>query len=100
MPEWPPLFRLVEATVSLHASRHPGVITEAVVEAVTGRYELEPRETWHRERRRNHTERIRRLSHSHVRILEASEVTAPVKRITADVLRAFILTPRAGEGDG
>lgn len=99
LPEWEGLSRLVEELLARNASRHPGIITEAVVDAITARYELLPRESWHRERRRNHPERIRRLSHSVFRILEASEGGAPVRQITAAVLKAFLITPRAG-GEG
>ncbi len=100
LPEWEGLSRLVETLLARHASRHPGIITEAVVEAITAHYDLLPRETWHRERRKNHPERIRRLSHSVFRILEASQGKAPVDQITAAVLKAFLVTPRGEDAGG
>lgn len=99
LPEWDELFLLVKGVLGRNARRHPGIITEAVVEAITGNYDILPRETAFRERRRNHPERIRRLSHSVFRILEASEGRAPAGQITAAVLKAFLLAPRAG-GEG
>ena len=99
LPEWTDLSRLVEDVLTRNASRHPGIITEAVVDMVTGRYSLLPRETAHKERRKNHPERIRRLSHSVFKILEASEGKAPVNQITAAILKAFLLAPRE-EGTG
>jgi hypothetical protein len=97
LPEWGPLHRLIEDVTGGLKGRHPGIVTEAIVEAVTARFSLMPRETWHRERRRNHPERIRRLSHSLFRIIDDAGEVFPADVITASVLKAFIITPRTGE---
>jgi hypothetical protein len=93
-PEWGGLVTLVAKVTASLAGRHPGVVTEAIVEAITDRYHLLPRETWHRERRRNHPERIRRLSHSIFRIIEDGGDKFPADLISASVLKAFIITLR------
>jgi hypothetical protein len=93
-PEWPVLYELIRDTVAGDSASHPGIITEAIVDAVSGRYEIRPRELHHRERRWNHQERIRRLSHAVFRILDAREVPVPTEKITAGVLKAFVLVPR------
>lgn len=103
-PKPPParsdLLALVEGTIEALRGRHPGIVAEAVVERITSAYVLEPRETHHRERRRNHPERIRRLAHAAYRILADPESEAPERDIAEGVLRAFVLTPRPGEGPG
>lgn len=96
--EWPSLHGLIEDVVARHIGRHPGVITEAVVESIVTRFEITPREVHHRERRKDHPERIRRLSHEVFRILGSESGPAPVQRITAGILKAFILVPHEGEG--
>ena len=100
LSEWPSLHGLIEDVVARHAGRHPGVITEAVVEAIITRFEITPREAHHRERRKNHPERIRRLSHEVFRILDSESGPAPVHRITAGILKAFILVPHEEGGGG
>ena len=97
--EWPSLHGLIEDVVARHVGHHPGVITEAVVESIVTRFEITPREVHHRERRKNHLERIRRLSHEVFRILDSETGPAPVQRITARILKAFILVPQEEEGD-
>lgn len=96
LPEWPALYRLIERITAEKASRHPGIITEAIVDAVTGRYDIDTRETWHRERRRNHPERIRRLSNTVFRLLEVRRGAASIRKITAGILKAFIVSQREG----
>lgn len=101
LPEWPELRELIDGVMAGLAGRHPGIVTEALVDAVMANYRLLPRETWHRERRRNHSERIRRLSHSLFRILDDAGEGAPVDVITASVLKAFIISPRTeGQSSG
>jgi hypothetical protein len=93
-PEWPVLYELIRDIVAGDSARHPGIITEEIVDAVSDRYEICPREHHHRERRWNHQERIRRLSHAVFRILDLREVPVPTGKITAGVLKAFVLVPR------
>ena len=97
LAEWPSLHGVLEDVVARHAGRHPGVITEAIVDAITARFEITPRQVHYRERRKNHPERIRRLSHEVFRILDTESGEAPVRRIAAGVLKAFILVPRDGD---
>ena len=97
LPEWGPLRKLIEDVTGGLRGRHPGIVTEAIVDAVTARFGLMPRETSHRERRRNHPERIRRLSHSLFRIIEDAGEEFPTDVITASVLKAFIISPRGEE---
>jgi hypothetical protein len=99
-PGWASLCSLVADVVAPLAGRHPGIVTEAVVDAIVRNFTLLPRETWHRERRRNHEERIRRLSHSIFRIIEDAGREFPVEVITSSVLKAFIVGPRDGEDSG
>ena len=49
LPEWGPLKKLVADVTRNLAGRHPGIVTEAIVAAVTGSYRLVPREARHRE---------------------------------------------------
>jgi hypothetical protein len=98
-PGWDSLCRLVADVVSPLAGSHPGIVTEAIVDAIVRDYTLLPRETWHRERRRNHGERIRRLSHAIFRIIEDAGREFPVELITSSVLKAFIVGPRPGQTD-
>ena len=81
--EWPSLHGLIEDVVARHAGRHPGVITEAVVESIVTRFEITPREVHHRERRKNHPERIRRLSHEVFRILDSE--FCPLHSFTSNI---------------
>ena len=99
-PEWLEVFTLVRRVISENASRHPGIISEAIVDTLMGTYILTPREVCYRERRKNHTERIRRLAHEVFRILDAGEGQAPVRRITSAVVKAFLLAPRQPDGEG
>ena len=98
MEEWPSLHGLIADVLARHAGRQPGAITESVVEAIVTRFEITPREVHHRERRKNHPERIRRLSHEVFRILDADSGSAPVHRIATGILNAFILVPHEEEG--
>jgi hypothetical protein len=95
-PEWSVLYELIRGAVSRDSARHPGIIAEEIVDAVRDRYDISAREVRHRERRTNHQERIRRLSHAVFRILDPREVTAPTEKITAGVMKAFVLFRRPG----
>ena len=97
--EWSHLFSLVEEAIIGCRGHHPGIITEAVVDVVAEEYEILPREIHHRERRKNHRERIRRLSHEIFRIIDAEEGEASVEKIAAGIMTSFLLTPR-GRGEG
>ena len=92
--EWPVLYELIREAVARDSARHPGIITEAIVDAVMHHYDISTRDLHHQERRWNHQERIRRLSHAVFRILDAREVPVPTGKIAAGVLKAFILVPR------
>lgn len=81
--------------IAANVGHHPGIIAEAVVARLLEAYELTPREAWHRERRRNHEERIRRFSHEVYRLLEDPAGGEPVEEIAARVTRAFLVAPRA-----
>ena len=96
--EWSQLFSLVEEAVIGCRGHHPGIITEAVVDAVAEEYEILPREIHHRERRKNHRERIRRLTHEIFRIINAEEGEASVEKITAGIMKSFLITPRVQRG--
>ena len=78
----------------------PGLGPGPGVEAVPARYRIEPRRTHHRERRWNHAERIRRLSHSVFRALEETGGREPANRIAEDILGAFSLAPGGVEEIG
>ena len=93
-PEWSVLYELIKGTVARDSAKHPGIIAEEIVEAVRDRYDIGAREVSHRERRTNHHERIRRLSHSVFRMLDPREVTVPTEKITAGVMKAFVLFRR------
>jgi hypothetical protein len=93
-PQWPVLYELIREIVAGASTMHPGIITEAIVDAVRDHYDISARELHHQERRWNHQERIRRLSHAVFRILDAREVPVPTGKITAGVLKAFVLVPR------
>lgn len=94
----------IEAVLSSHAGRHPGIIAEAVVARLTNSYALLPRETHHRERRKDHAERIRRFTHEVYRILEVAGGPDPAREIAARMAKAFVASPRdagrAGNGSG
>jgi hypothetical protein len=92
-PEWPALYELIREIVARDCTRHPGIITEAIVDAIIGRYEIEPRESHHRERRWDHQVRIRRHTHAVCRIRDAREGPGPPEKNTAGVLKAFLLVP-------
>ena len=89
------LVQEIERVIAATAGRHPGVITEEVVAGLLAAHDLLPREAWHRERRRNHAERIRRFSHEVYRILEAGDALDPGREIAVRVAKAFIVTERS-----
>ena len=93
-PEWSVLYDLIRGAVARDSARHPGIIAEEIVDAVRDRYDISAREVRHRERRTNHQGRIRRLSHSVFRILDPREVTVPTEKLTAGVMKAFLLFRR------
>jgi hypothetical protein len=93
-PEWSVLYELIRGAVARDSVRHPGIIAEEIVDAVRDRYDISAREIQHRERRSNHQERIRRLSHSVFRKIDAREITVPTEKITAGVMKAFVLFRR------
>ena len=97
-PQWPSLLVIVGQAAAATAGRHPGVVSEAIVAAVTAAYDLVPRERWHRERRRNHPERIRRTAHEVFRIVAGGPGGDPAPEIAGRILKAFILHPR-GRGE-
>jgi hypothetical protein len=93
-PEGPDLLQQIGSVIAAHAGRHPGIIAEAVVEQVAATYLMTPREVHHRELRKNHQERIRRVSHEVYRILAGPQDIDPAREIAARVLKAFQLTRR------
>jgi len=96
LPEMAALLREIEQVLAANEGHHPGVIAEAVVERLLEAYTLTPREPWHRERRRNHEERVRRYAHQVFRLLEDAPSGGPAEReIAALVAKAFILQARA-----
>ena len=95
-PEWSVLYELIRGTVARDSARHPGIIAEEIVDAVRDHYDIGAREVQHRERRSNHQERIRRLSHAVFRMFDARKVSVPTEKITAGVMKAFVLFRRPG----
>lgn len=95
-PEGPAVLRLIESVIAAHAGRHPGVIAEAVVERIAATYLMMPRELHHRELRKNHRERIRRVTHQVYRALADPGEFDPAREIGERVLKAFLLTRRGG----
>jgi hypothetical protein len=93
-PAWPGMLAVVERAVRANRSRHPGIITEAIVDAIVESFVLTPREMVDRERRKNHPERIRRLSHAIFRILESPDEPSAAPRIAGLIMRSFIPSPR------
>ena len=93
-PEGPALLQQIESVIASRAGRHPGIIAEAVVEQIAATYLMTPREVHHRELRKNHQERIRRVSHEVYRILAGPRDLDPAREIAARVLKAFLLTRR------
>jgi hypothetical protein len=85
---------LIGELVASHAGRHPGIIAEAIVEKIAATYILTPREPHHREQRKNHLERTRRLSHEVYRILAGAPDVEPGREIAARLFRSFVLTRR------
>ena len=92
--EWPALLRLIESVVAANAGRHPGIIAESIVDRIAATYVLAPRERHHREQRKNHLERTRRLSHEVYRILADTQTIEPGREIAARVFKSFLLTRR------
>jgi hypothetical protein len=92
------LVREIEQAISDAAGHHPGIIAEAVVARIIAGYDLLPRETQHRERRRNHEERIRRFSHEVYRILAGAQDLDPGREIAARVSKAFLVTKKTPAG--
>ena len=94
-PEWPVLLQQIGSVIAENAGRHPGIIAEAIVERIAATYLMTPREQRRRELRKNHPERIRRISHEVYRILAGPQGIDPAREIAARVLKAFLLTRRA-----
>lgn len=92
------LLRQIEPVIAAAAGRHPGIIAEAVVARLLAAYDLLPRESHHRERRRNHEERIRRFGHEVYRILATGQALDPGREIAARVTKAFIVTDKPPAG--
>ena len=97
LPETLELLPRIERVLASLAGRHPGIIAEAVVAGILAGYDLMPRERHHRERRKNHAERIRRFSYEVYRIVAGAAGLDPAREIAARVAKAFIL---ARKGDG
>lgn len=93
-PEGQFLQQLICGVIDAHPGRHPGIVAEAIVERIEATCALAPRETHHRELRRNHRERIRRVAHEVYRILADAQHADPGAEIAARVLTAFHLTRR------
>jgi len=93
----PSLRQLIDEVIDSHAGRHPGIIAEAIVERIAATYVMTPRETRHRELRRNHLERTRRFSHEVYRILAGAPDVEPGREITARLLKSFLLTRRPAQ---
>lgn len=92
--EWIEIEKLIKNILREYKSKHPGIITEAIVDKITGLYELKPHSTDYPEKRKNHQERIRRFTHDVFRALDAGEEQSVMEEITALVIRNFILTPK------
>ena len=88
------LQQLVGEVIAAHPDRHPGIIAEAIVERIAATYAMTPREQHHREKRKNHQERIRRFSHEVYRILAVAQGIDPGREIASRVLTSFLLTRR------
>jgi hypothetical protein len=93
-PEGPALLQQIGSVIAANDGRHPGIIAEAIVEQVAATYIMTPREQHHRELRKNHQERVRRVTHEVYRILAAPQDIDPGREIAARVLKAFLLTRR------
>lgn len=89
------LLQRIRAAIAANAGRHPGIIAEAVVELIASTFELTPRETHHPELRKNHRERVRRLSHEVYRVLAGAREIVPEREIAARVHGAFHLARRS-----
>lgn len=92
-PEWSNLCALIGRTIFEHRSKHPGTITEEIISDLMILYKFHPRETRYSERRRNHSERIRRLTHQVFKIIDTSEESVLVEKIATLVLSNFFLIP-------
>jgi hypothetical protein len=92
----PNLDKRLRAVIGANAAHHPGIIAEAVVADILGAFELTPREVRHRERRRNHGERVRRLVHAAFRMAEATPGFDPVPRLAGHLFKAFLFRAREG----
>jgi len=88
------LLQEIGQVLAATAGRHPGIIAEAVVARLLAIYDLCPLETKHRERRKNHEERVRRFAHEVYRILAEPGDAEPGREIASRVAKAFILTPK------
>ncbi len=93
-PEGLFLQALIDEVITAHAGRHPGIISEAIVERIAATYVMAPREAQHREQRKNHLERTRRFSHEVYRIIAGEPEIAPAREIAARLHRSFLLTRR------
>lgn len=92
--EGPRLQALIGEVIAAHAGQHPGIIAEAVVEQIAATYALSPRERHHRQQRKNHLERTRRVAHEVYRVLAETQNLDPGREIAARVLKSFLLTRR------
>lgn len=93
--EWLAIQRLIDEVIASHGGRHPGIIAEAIVERIAATCVMTPRETRHREQRKNHLERIRRFAHEVFRILAGVPDTEPGREIAARLFKSFLLTRRS-----
>jgi hypothetical protein len=98
-PEWGDLVLLVAGIVRENRSRHPGIITERIIESLMDRYWFRARETHFPERRKNHPERIRRLSHQVFKALEIEDERGVAERI-ADLTMEALVPASLNEEDG
>ena len=98
-PEWGELVSLVADVVRENRSRHPGIITERIIESLMDRYRFRPRETHFPEKRKNHPERIRRLSHRVFKALEMDDERRVAERI-ADLTMEALVPASLNEEDG
>ncbi len=95
-PEHAQIREVIGRVLAEHGHRHPGIITEVIVEILSQRYEILPRPgaSEYAEKRKNHTERIRRLSHAVFRAVDTAARDEASQRIADVILKAFVLVPR------
>lgn len=93
-PEWSYLIYLIKGVISRYRGKHPGIITEVIIDSITSHYDLSPHETAYEERRKNHPERIRRLTHNVFRALAEEDRENAIDKIAQLVLKNFRLSRR------